>query len=151
MLLRLAYLSVTNVFALLRLLPSSDRDKDIEILALRHQITVLERQLGKTWPRFLRPVHVERLRQGERGAAADQPGTLRALAVGQKLSVPRTSSSPQRPQLEQAAAAAAIACSACSCTRTVRVPPGEGDCFQCAPGGTIREDEVADAGYRRNR
>jgi transposase InsO family protein len=52
-LLRLAYLSVTNVFALLRLLPSSDRDKDIEILALRHQIAVLERQLGKTRPRFL--------------------------------------------------------------------------------------------------
>jgi hypothetical protein len=52
-LLRLAYLGVTNMFALLRLLPSSDRDKDIEILALRHQITVLERQLGKTRPRFL--------------------------------------------------------------------------------------------------
>ncbi|WP_207786117.1 integrase core domain-containing protein [Micromonospora globispora] len=30
----------------------SDRDKDVEILALRHQITVLERQLGKTPPRF---------------------------------------------------------------------------------------------------
>jgi putative transposase len=52
-LLRLAYLSVTNVFALLRLLPASDRDKVVEILALRHQITVLERQLGKTRPRFL--------------------------------------------------------------------------------------------------
>ena len=52
MLLRLAYLSVTNAFALLRLLPVSDRDKDVEILALRHQITVLERQLGKTRPRF---------------------------------------------------------------------------------------------------
>jgi hypothetical protein len=50
---RLAYLGVTNVFALLRLLPSSDRDKDVEILALRHQITVLERQLGKTRPHFL--------------------------------------------------------------------------------------------------
>ena len=47
MLLRLTYLCVTNVFALLRLLPMSDRDKDAEILALRHQITVLERQLGK--------------------------------------------------------------------------------------------------------
>jgi putative transposase len=47
-LLRLAYLSVTNVFALLRLLPAGDRDKDVEILALRHQITVLERQLGTT-------------------------------------------------------------------------------------------------------
>ncbi|WP_158854829.1 integrase core domain-containing protein [Saccharothrix deserti] len=52
MLLRLAYLGMTNAFALLRLLPMSDRDKDAEILALRHQITVLERQLGKTRPRF---------------------------------------------------------------------------------------------------
>jgi putative transposase len=51
-LLRLTYLAVTNTFALLRLLPVSDRDKDIEILALRHQITVLERQLGTTRPRF---------------------------------------------------------------------------------------------------
>jgi putative transposase len=51
-LLRLVYLGMTNVFALLRLLPSSDRDKDIEILVLRHQIAVLERQLGKTRPRF---------------------------------------------------------------------------------------------------
>jgi putative transposase len=47
-----AYLAVTNVFALLRLLPVSDRDKDAEILALRHQITVLQRQLGAARPRF---------------------------------------------------------------------------------------------------
>ncbi|MFI6505816.1 hypothetical protein [Nonomuraea typhae] len=46
MLLRLAYLTVTNAFAALRLLPMSDRDKDVEILALRHQVMVLERQLG---------------------------------------------------------------------------------------------------------
>ncbi|MEU6265545.1 hypothetical protein [Saccharopolyspora shandongensis] len=52
MLLRLAYLGVTNAFAMLRLLPMSDRDKDIEILALRHQITVLERQLGQERVRF---------------------------------------------------------------------------------------------------
>jgi hypothetical protein len=37
-LLRLAYLAATNALALLRLLPMSDRDKDIEILALRHQL-----------------------------------------------------------------------------------------------------------------
>ena len=46
MLFRLAYLTVTNAFAALRLLPLGDRDKDVEILALRHQITILERQLG---------------------------------------------------------------------------------------------------------
>ena len=44
MLLRLAYLGVTNTLALLRLLPLSDRDKETEILALRQQITVLQRQ-----------------------------------------------------------------------------------------------------------
>jgi hypothetical protein len=42
MLLGLAYLSVTNAFALLCLRLMSDRDKDVEILALRHQITLLE-------------------------------------------------------------------------------------------------------------
>jgi putative transposase len=30
----------------------SDQDKDAEILALRHQITVLQRQLGTNRPRF---------------------------------------------------------------------------------------------------
>ncbi|WP_413811038.1 helix-turn-helix domain-containing protein [Streptomyces sp. OE57] len=52
MLLRLAYLGVTNAFALLRLLPMGDRGKDVEILALRHQVTVLERQLGGDRVRF---------------------------------------------------------------------------------------------------
>jgi putative transposase len=45
-LLKLAYLGMSSVFAALRLLPMSERDKDVEILALRHQITVLERQLN---------------------------------------------------------------------------------------------------------
>ncbi|GAA3378560.1 hypothetical protein GCM10020367_58550 [Streptomyces sannanensis] len=52
MLLRLAYLGVTNAFAMLRLLPMSDREKDVEILALRHQIAVLERQLSGQRVRF---------------------------------------------------------------------------------------------------
>jgi hypothetical protein len=51
-LLRLAYLGVTNALAMLRLLPMSDRAKDAEILALRHQITVLERQLQGAKARF---------------------------------------------------------------------------------------------------
>ncbi|MEU1600009.1 integrase core domain-containing protein [Streptomyces sp. NPDC005708] len=43
---QLACLGVMNAFAMLRLLPVSDRAKDVEILALPHQITVLERQLS---------------------------------------------------------------------------------------------------------
>ena len=54
MLLRFAYLAVTHAFAALRLLPMTDRQKDIEILALRHQIAVVQRQLGDQHPR-LRP------------------------------------------------------------------------------------------------
>jgi hypothetical protein len=52
MLLRLAYLGITNAFALLRLLPRGDRDKDVEILALRHQLTVQHRQLDGQRARF---------------------------------------------------------------------------------------------------
>src|SRR6058998_3466964 len=52
MLLRLAYLGITKTFALLRLLPGSDRDKDTEILGLRHQLAVLHRQLGGQRVRF---------------------------------------------------------------------------------------------------
>ena len=52
MLLRLAYLGVTNVFALLRLLPMSSRDKDAEMLALRHQLSVMQRQLSPDRVRF---------------------------------------------------------------------------------------------------
>jgi hypothetical protein len=52
-LIRLAYLTVTNIFAVLRLLPMSDRDKDTEILTLRHQLAALQRQLGNERARFL--------------------------------------------------------------------------------------------------
>jgi len=53
-LIRFAYLAVAHAFAALRLLPMSDREKDVEILALRHQLTVLQRQLGDQHPQ-LRP------------------------------------------------------------------------------------------------
>ena len=52
MLLRLAYLGVTNVFGLLRLLPVRSRDKDAEIFVLRHQLSVLQRQPGPDRARF---------------------------------------------------------------------------------------------------
>jgi putative transposase len=51
-LLRLAYLGVTDALAMLRLLLMTDRAKDAEILALRRQIVVLERQLNGEKIRF---------------------------------------------------------------------------------------------------
>jgi hypothetical protein len=48
----LIYLGVTNAFAPLHLLPMSDHDKDAEILVLRDQITVLQRQLAPRKARF---------------------------------------------------------------------------------------------------
>jgi hypothetical protein len=46
-LLRLAYLAATNALALLRLLSMSEREKEVEILVLRHQLLVLQRQVAK--------------------------------------------------------------------------------------------------------
>jgi putative transposase len=51
-LLRLAYLGVTNALAMPRLLPMSDQANDAEILAPRHQIMVLQRQLHGQQIRF---------------------------------------------------------------------------------------------------
>ncbi|SES36072.1 Integrase core domain-containing protein [Lentzea xinjiangensis] len=53
-LVRFAYLAVSHAFAALWLLRMTDREKDVEILALRHQLAVLQRQLGGQRPR-LRP------------------------------------------------------------------------------------------------
>lgn len=50
MLFRLTYLGVTNTLALHHLLPLGDRDKDAEILALPHQITVLQRSTPPVVP-----------------------------------------------------------------------------------------------------
>ncbi|WP_344665002.1 hypothetical protein [Catenulispora yoronensis] len=52
MLVRFAYLAVSNTFAALRLLPMGGREKDAEILALRHQLRILQRRLGGQWVRF---------------------------------------------------------------------------------------------------
>ena len=43
--LRIAYLMVLRVFGWLALLARSDRAKDTEILILRHQVAVLQRQV----------------------------------------------------------------------------------------------------------
>jgi putative transposase len=46
-LLRLPYLGLSGVFAFVRLLPMSGTDKDIEILALRRQLAVLQRHIDR--------------------------------------------------------------------------------------------------------
>jgi hypothetical protein len=51
-LLRLTYLAIVNVLVVLRLSSMSESAKDVEILVLRHQIGVLERQLHGDRPRF---------------------------------------------------------------------------------------------------
>jgi hypothetical protein len=52
MLFRFAYMAVSNTFTVLRLLPTSGREKDAEILVLRHQVRILQRQLGGQRVRF---------------------------------------------------------------------------------------------------
>ena len=52
-LVRFAYLAVSHAFSALWLLRMTDREKDFEILALRHQLAVLHRQLGGQYPRLL--------------------------------------------------------------------------------------------------
>jgi putative transposase len=52
-LLRLSYLALANMVAFARLLPMNDVDKDIEILALRHQLAILQRQVDR--PRLAPP------------------------------------------------------------------------------------------------
>jgi putative transposase len=58
---RFAYLAVLRVFGWLALLARSDRAKDAEILILRRQVAVLQRQVkargcrgptGRCWPRW---------------------------------------------------------------------------------------------------
>jgi len=44
-LLRLSYLALTGMIGFLRLLVRSNTDKDIEILALRHQLAILQRRV----------------------------------------------------------------------------------------------------------
>ena len=53
MLLRVSYLVLTGMVTLLRLLAMSNTDKNIEILALRHQLAVLQRQIDR--PRLTPP------------------------------------------------------------------------------------------------
>ena len=59
--LRLAYLAVLHVFGWLSLLARSDRAKDAEILLLRHQVAVLQRQVVFGTYRLLALAEYERV------------------------------------------------------------------------------------------
>jgi hypothetical protein len=43
-LLRPLYLALTSAFSLIRLISMTDSDKNVEILTLRHQLAILQRQ-----------------------------------------------------------------------------------------------------------
>jgi hypothetical protein len=85
-LVRFAYLAVTYAFAALRLLPMTDREKDIEILALCHQVAILQRQLGDQRRRLPRTGHSRSTsraavpRDAAPTASAGQPGHRPAVA-----------------------------------------------------------------------
>ena len=96
MLIRLAYLAVANGLAMLRLLPMSDRAKDAEILALRHQIIVLERQL-----------HGQRIQLSLHPTFQRNPKTL----VDPKCSEPDQPSPVRTTAAIRAAASAGSSCS----------------------------------------
>jgi hypothetical protein len=50
MLIRLVYLFMVRVFGWLALLVQSDTVKDVEILVLRHEVSVLRRQVARPRP-----------------------------------------------------------------------------------------------------
>jgi len=52
---RLSYLAVSSVFTVIRLLPVSGDEKDIEILVLRHQLAILQPQIDT--PRLAALLH----------------------------------------------------------------------------------------------
>jgi hypothetical protein len=45
--LSLSYLAMSTVFTMMRLLPLDGTEKDVEILALRHQLAILQRQIDR--------------------------------------------------------------------------------------------------------
>ena len=107
--LRFAYLAVLRVFGWLALLARSDRAKDAEILLLRHQVAVLQRQAGTpklSWPdrailsalaRMLPSGHLRHLR------LIISPRTLlrwHAELVKRRWAYPRRT--PGRPRTAQA-------------------------------------------------
>jgi hypothetical protein len=49
---RLVYFAVSRLFAWLGLLTRSEASKDVEILVLRHEVTVMRRHIGRPKPHW---------------------------------------------------------------------------------------------------
>jgi putative transposase len=99
-------LCLTNTFAMLGLLPMSNRDKDLEILALRRQLDVLQRQLGGTRARFSPAdralvtalLHRATAPDLAQAPSADPPGHRPTLAPRTASPTPRApASQPKHP------------------------------------------------------
>jgi hypothetical protein len=80
-LIRFAYLAATHTFAALRPLPMTDREKDVEILAPRHQLTILQRQLGNQRQSILAAIHHASRRVRILGTTAHPTHTWVAQAI----------------------------------------------------------------------
>ncbi|MFD4653172.1 MULTISPECIES: hypothetical protein [unclassified Streptomyces] len=94
MLLRLAYLTATTTVALLRLVPMSDRKKDIERLALRLQLLVLQRQVGK--PAFNDTDRVKTTATCSTRCASSNPSTTGTGHTGPWIRPPRSARYPNQ-------------------------------------------------------
>lgn len=129
--LRLAYFGVANAFAMLRLLPMSGRDRTVEILALRHRTTVLERQLGKEkvpfsssdWAFLAALLHRLPMDVLRRLRLLIRPDTV--LRWHRNLLARRHAATPPAPARSAQAGRAPCAPSALwSCARPGRIPTG---------------------------
>jgi hypothetical protein len=93
---RFSYLAVLRVFGWLALLARSDRDKDAEILILRHQVAVLQRQVKTPRLSVGRPGGPHRADPAPAGKAAIAP-------TGHPRHRPALAPPPDRPQVDLSA------------------------------------------------
>jgi len=104
--------AVAHAFALLlRLLLMSDREKDVEILVLRRQLTVLQRRLGGRRPR-LRPEDRALSSRSKRWRAASQPGIVGGRSGALASRGLQLSAAPVFSQLPRNAFTSAANCAA---------------------------------------